>query len=101
MYHFEELNEQPMSAEVYSDIKNFIFSNIDIFRSDAAEYDGLDLTIAVDDSGQSWNFQTGDNSFTGGAYGLPHWGVVTISSDSDPLHVYNDVIDQLEDLLAN
>ena len=87
-----------LSAQVYFDIKRFIFSNIDTFRDDAKEYDGLDLTVASD--GKQWNYQTGDNSYTGGAYGLPHWAVTTIMPDTDPLEVYETVIDQLEDLMA-
>ena len=55
----------PMTAEVYSDIKNFLFSNIDAFRKDADEYEYLELTVAVSADGTEWNYQTGDNSFTG------------------------------------
>ena len=35
---------------------------------------GMALTIGVDLDG-SWGWQSGDNSFTGGAYGFPAWGV--------------------------
>ena len=97
----ENMNPAPLSAEVYADIKNFIFGNIDVFRKDAQEYEYLDLTIACDEAGESWNYQTGDNSFTGGAYGLPHWAVTSIQPDSDPLEVYTDVIDQLENLVGS
>ena len=86
------------SHNAYYEIKNFIFSNIDSFRKDAKDFDGLDLTIAVDDDFTKWNFQTGDNSYTGGAYGLPHWGVTTIYPDSDPLEVYDEIITRLQDL---
>ena len=89
----------PMTPEVYYDIKNFIFSNIDTFRKDAEEYEYIDITIAVSDNGDTWNYQTGDNSYTGGAYSLPHWAVTSIYPDTDPLELYDEIIDQLEDLL--
>ena len=86
------------SHDTYREIKNFIFSNINTFKRDAEEFGELDLTVAVDDEFTQWNYQTGDNSFTGGAYGLPHWGVTTIYPDSDPLGVYEEIITQLQDL---
>jgi len=112
--HTESLNPAPLCAEVYADIKSFIFGNIDNWRDtateiesealndypDTQEYIGLGLTIACSENGNSWNFQTGDNSYTGGVYGLPHWAVTSIQPDSDPLEVYEDVIDQLEELLS-
>lgn len=94
------LNPAPLTPEVYADIKSFIFSNIDIFRDDAKEYGGMDLTVACNEIGDQWNYQTGDNSYTGGAYGLQHWAVTTIDVESDPLEVYEHLIDQLEDLIG-
>lgn len=40
------------------------------------------VTVA-DDGNLSWSYQTGDNSYTGGAYGHPYWGVVTLTRESD------------------
>ena len=86
------------TPDTYREIKSFILSNIDIFRRDAAEFGALDLTVATNDDASVWNYQTGDNSFTGGADGLPHWGVVTIYPDSDPIDLYGEIITQLQDL---
>ena len=58
------------------------------------------LTVGMNDSGE-WSFQTGDNSFTGGAYGYPHWAVVSVFEDSDPEQVCQEIISQLEDLLTH
>ena len=57
------------------------------------------LTVGMNDSGE-WSFQTGDNSFTGGAYGYAHWAVVSVFEDSDPEEVYQEIVSQLEDLLT-
>jgi hypothetical protein len=60
----------------------------------------MQLTVATDDLASCWSFQTGDNSFTGNAYGLPHWAVVYLTRDSDPNDVAKEIADQLEDCLA-
>jgi len=62
-----------------------------------ADRDGLDLTIGAD--GYSWSFQTGDNSFTGGAYGYRHWAVTTVYKRSDSRALARDLIGQLRDLI--
>ena len=64
---------------------------------------GVCLTVAVNEEGNEWSYQTGDNSYTGGAYGLPHWAVVWVmptSYDQDKEELYKDIINQLEDLLV-
>ena len=72
-----------LSNQVKSDIREFLAANWSDFQADAKEYDGLDLTIATNDDGDAWNYQTGDNSFTGGCYGLPHWAVDKIQYDDN------------------
>lgn len=47
----------------------------------------------------SWSYQTGDNSFTGGAYGHPHWAVVYLSRESDPAEVADDIASQIGELV--
>jgi hypothetical protein len=46
-----------------------------------------------------WNYQTGDNSFTGGAYGHPVWGVVSLFRDSEPSELARECADQISDNL--
>ena len=54
---------------------------------------GMMLTIGADADG--WGYQTGDNSFTGGADSFPDWAVVYLARDSDPAEVAEDIIGQL------
>ena len=61
---------------------------------------GMCVTVSTDDTVTEWNYQTGDNSFTGGAYGLPHWAVVYISRNSEPKDVAGEVADQWADLIT-
>lgn len=36
---------------------------------------GMVVTFGLSTDGE-WSYQTGDNSYSGGAYGFPHWGLV-------------------------
>lgn len=57
------------------------------------------FTPASDDAEASWSYQTGDNSYTGGAYGHPFWGVVWISADSLPDEVASEIAADIESQL--
>jgi hypothetical protein len=61
---------------------------------------GMCLTVSTDDAVSCWSFQTGDNSFTGGAYGLPHWAVCYLSRDTDPVETAKEIADQWADLIC-
>lgn len=68
----------------------------------ADEYDdlpGICLTIGWQKDGQ-WSYQTGDNSFTGGAYAYPHWAVVSVYRRSDSRALAREIRAQLADLAA-
>jgi hypothetical protein len=61
---------------------------------------GIQLTVACDDKG-NWDYQTGDNSYSGAAYHYPHWAVVGVYRRSNSKEVARDIQDQLADLLAS
>ncbi len=44
----------------------------------------------------TWSFQTGDNSFTGGAYGHPEWFTTSILSRSNCKDLAKDLIEEIE-----
>jgi hypothetical protein len=70
----------------------------DEYRAD--EYEDMPsvcLTVGWKPSG-AWSYQTGDNSYTGGAYGYPYWGVVTVYRRSDSRAVARDIRRQLAEL---
>jgi hypothetical protein len=56
---------------------------------------GMQLTIGADADG--WSYQTGDNSYTGGAYDYAYWAVVYLSRDSDPAKVADDIVTVLRE----
>jgi hypothetical protein len=90
-----------LSNEVLTDLKDFITANIASFIEDAIEYDGLDLTIACNDQGDKWTYQTGDNSFTGSCYSLPHWAVTAVFENTTASELIEDVTRQLEELICD
>lgn len=58
----------------------------------------IDLTIGFNPETSEWSWQTGDNSFTGGAYGYPVWAVTSIYKTDNSTRVAKDLISQLEEL---
>lgn len=64
--------------------------------SDDKECDapGMQVTIGADESG--WSYQTGDNSYTGGAYGYRCWGVGYLYRDTDPEDFARAILEDLE-----
>lgn len=78
----------------------------DYRASDDPEDDtpGMSVTVGFtpesEDKDASWSYQTGDNSFTGGAYGHRNWGVVSIYRDSKPSEVAEDIASQIGESLA-
>lgn len=56
--------------------------------------------LSCDDNGElSWSYQTGDNSFTGGAYGHRHWAVVYLHRDSDTAELAKEAMDEAAESL--
>lgn len=68
---------------------------IDTYRGDYLP--SIDLTIGWDPETGDWGYQTGDNSYTGGAYGYPVWAVTSIYRRQDSRAVARDLIDQLDE----
>lgn len=70
-------------------------SDADDYREDQDSLPSIDLTIGWDPETGDWSYQTGDNSFTGGAYGYPVWAVTSVYRRQDSRAVARDLIDQL------
>ena len=65
---------------------------------------GMQLTIGftaeTDDKSYSWSYQTGDNSYSGGAYCHATWAVVYLFRDAIPSEVADDIADQIGSCLS-
>ena len=98
---------EPMTSDWEKLVASLIPQIDDDYRaSDDPEDDtpGMCLTIgfkpAAIHKDASWSYQTGDNSYTGGAYGCPHWAVVSLYRDSVVSEVVDDIASQIHDLCA-
>lgn len=56
----------------------------------------IGCTFDFEEGTISWNYQTGDNSFTGGAYGHPEWFTTSLLSRSNCKDLTKDLIDEIE-----
>ncbi len=57
---------------------------------------GMCLTIGCSYD-KSWSYQTGDNSYSGGAYGHPFWGVGYIYRNSNSVELAREIINDVHD----
>ena len=55
----------------------------------------IGCTFDFDEEEISWNYQTGDNSSTGGAYGHPDWFIVNLTSRANCTNVAAEIIDEI------
>ena len=57
---------------------------------------GISVTIGaeVTEDGIAWNYQTGDNSYTGGAYGFAHWGICDLHRKDNCRKLAEDIVEQ-------
>lgn len=68
------------------------------------ESPGMCVTIGVkvsEDGELSWNYQTGDNSYTGGAYGCPYWGVIYLYRRSRSAELAGQAMEEIADAIAS
>ena len=81
-------------SELVRSIKPHI---LDDYIAEDETLPGIDLTIGFDPETSAWSYQTGDNSFTGGAYGYPVWAVTRIYRRSDSRELARELIEQLDE----
>ena len=72
----------------------------DDFRaSDDDTLPGMQITIGYTPDG-SWDLQTGDNSFSGCAYGHPIWSVNALYRRSNCYDIAREIVNDLKDQVA-
>lgn len=75
----------------------------DYRASEDDDIPGMCVTIGAtpqDDGTLSWSYQTGDNSYTGGAYGHPYWGVIYLYRRSNSRALAHDAVEEIADGIA-
>ena len=61
---------------------------------------GMQVTISYNPDSKEWNYQTGDNSFSGGCYGDPYWAVINLYRRSNCRELAKDAIGELKNDMA-
>lgn len=70
----------------------------DDYRADDADDDTPSMLVTIGaDSVGGWDYQTGDNSYSGPCYHYPYWGVVVLTRRSDCRALARECVDQLRD----
>lgn len=60
----------------------------------------IGFTPETEDKDCSWHYQTGDNSYSGGAYGHHHWAVVTVTRRCKSAEVTEEIANQIVELVC-
>ena len=63
-----------------------------------SEDEHIDITIGWNAETGHWSWQSGDNSFTGGAYGFPLWAVGSVGAGTDAEKLAHDLREDLLEL---
>lgn len=66
---------------------------------DAEPY--MQITIACNADLKDWQFQTGDNSFTGACYHRQNWGIGYLTKESDLSMLADDLINDMLEQVIN
>lgn len=64
---------------------------------------GMQVTIGAtpsDDGYLNWDYQTGDNSYSGGAYLHHNWGVVSLYRKSNCRELAKEAVQQIADSIS-
>lgn len=77
-------------------VKKHIDNDCRSFEDD--DKPSIQLTIGWCAETGEWSYQTGDNSYTGGAYHYPHWAVVGVYRRSNSVSLARDIQSQLFEL---
>ena len=72
----------------------------DDYVDEPGDTPSIQLTIGHDPESGAWNYQTGDNSFSGGAYLYPNWAVDWVTRRCNSRETARRMIDELRDLAA-
>jgi hypothetical protein len=85
----------PTIADLAALVKDVKAQIADEYRAfEESDEPSIQLTVGANESGD-WSYQTGDNSYSGGAYGYPHWGVVGVYRNSNSREVARDIQNQI------
>ena len=82
-------------SQLLVSLKSGILDDAD-FVKEGDDLPSLDITVSSGQNG--WNFQTGDNSYSGSCYGDPYWATASLYRRSNCREMAKDLIEQLREL---
>ena len=89
----------PTIKELAALVRSIKLDISDEYRAfDDDEKPGIQLTIGFDPESGEWSYQTGDNSYSGGAYNYPDWAVIGVYRNTNSREAAKDLISQLDEL---
>jgi hypothetical protein len=94
--------EKVMTLEIASLLKGLKSQIDDDFRASDDPEDstpGMQVTVSTNDM-ESWNYQTGDNSYSGSCYGDSQWAVIYLYRRSNCKSLAQDAVNELADNVA-
>jgi len=82
-------------AELLESLKPYID---DDFRAydDYDDDDPPSMLVTIGWDGSNWAHQTGDTSYWGPCYGMPHWADVALERDTDTAAAAADIVRDLD-----
>lgn len=86
--------------ELVSTVRRTMLENPPMYWDVEREEYVTELTIGVDGNSRKFGYQTGDNSYTGGAYGYKHWAVLTVTNNMTLKEIVDDVFNQWYELTS-
>ena len=81
-------------SELLKSIKPYIEDDFKEYEDDEPN---IQVTVGFTPEDGSWSYQTGDNSYTGGAYGHPVWGVGWLFRNSNCRELAKDILNEIDD----
>jgi len=93
-----KLNPNPMFKMLLETLKKWIRDDYRCSDDPDDDTPGMLVTIGASKDG-SWHYQTGDNSYSGGAYGHPAWGLVYLYRDTDSAQAAEDALSEIAESL--
>ena len=79
--------------ELISNVKKNIKPDCRAFYEE--DVPGIQLTVGWSANRGDWDFQTGDNSYSGPVYGDPYWAVVGVYKNTNKKTLAKEIRDQL------
>ena len=86
----------PSIKELASELKGLKPYIEDDFIQEGDEKPSITITFAADKKG--WAIQTGDNSYSGSAYGYSNWAVGYLYRNSNCRNLAKDLLEEVKDL---